>query len=483
MNLIVVQRVLGLLLMVFSLTMLPPIIFSFVFDENSWLPFIQGFFVTLIAGLIIWYPARRSRKELRLRDGFVVVAMFWTVLGLFGALPLYLSPAPNVSLTDAIFESMSGLTTTGATILTGLDSLPKSVLYYRQQLQWLGGMGIIILAVAILPMLGVGGMQLYRAEVPGPVKDTKLTPRITETAKALWYVYLAFTTLCMICYLIAGMNWFDALCHAFSTVAIGGFSTHDLSIGHFDSVAIDLVAVFFMFAAGINFSLHFFAWRHARIKHYARDPEFRAYVAVLLTVSCIVIAVLWYTGTYTRPTDTIVSGLFQAVSIATTTGFTTENFQSWPGAVPVLLIFASFIGGCAASTAGGIKVVRCLLIYKQGMREIARLVHPAAEIPVKLGQHAVSNRVVDAVWGFFSVYVVVFTIMMLLMMSTGLDQVTAFSAVAATLNNLGPGLGDVSSGFMTVSDAAKWVAIVGMLLGRLEIFTLLVLVSPTFWRR
>lgn len=483
MNLIVVQRILGLLLMVFSLTMLPPVIFSFVFDENSWLPFVQGFVVTLVSGLIIWYPARRSRKDLRLRDGFVVVAMFWTVLGLFGAVPLYLAPAPSVSLTDAIFESMSGLTTTGATILTGLDSLPKSILYYRQQLQWLGGMGIIILAVAVLPMLGVGGMQLYRAEVPGPVKDTKLTPRITETAKALWYVYLAFTTLCMLSYLIAGMNWFDALCHAFSTVAIGGFSTHDLSIGHFDSVAIELVAVFFMFAAGVNFSLHFFTWRHARVKHYARDPEFRAYVAVLLTVSFIVIAVLWYTGTYTRPTDTFVNGLFQAVSIATTTGFTTENYPSWPGALPVLLIFASFIGGCAGSTAGGIKVVRCLLIYKQGMREIARLVHPAAEIPVKLGHHAVSFRVVDAVWGFFSVYVVVFTIMMLLMMSTGLDQVTAFSAVAATLNNLGPGLGDVSSGFMTVNDTAKWVAVVGMLLGRLEIFTLLVLVSPTFWRR
>lgn len=483
MNLIVVQRILGLLLMIFSITMLPPVIFSFVFAENSWLPFVQGFVLTLISGLVVWYPARRSRKELRLRDGFVVVAMFWTVLGLFGALPLYLSPAPSVSVTDAIFESMSGLTTTGATILTGLDSLPKSILYYRQQLQWLGGMGIIILAVAVLPMLGVGGMQLYRAEVPGPVKDTKLTPRITETAKALWYVYLAFTTLCMVSYMVAGMNWFDAICHAFSTVAIGGFSTHDLSLGYFDSIAIDLVAVFFMFAAGINFSLHFFAWRHARIKHYARDPEFRAYVGVLLTVSCIVIAVLWYTGTYTRPTDTIVNGLFQAVSIATTTGFTTENYAAWPGAVPVLLIFASFIGGCAGSTAGGIKVVRCLLIYKQGMREIARLVHPAAEIPVKLGHHAVSFRVVDAVWGFFSVYVVVFTIMMMLMMSTGLDQVSAFSAVAATLNNLGPGLGDVSAGFMTVSDPAKWVAVVGMLLGRLEIFTLLVLVSPTFWRR
>lgn len=483
MNLVVVQRILGLLLMIFSLTMLPPVIFSLVFGDHTWLSFVEGFALTLLAGLVFWFPARHSRKELRLRDGFVVVALFWTVLGAFGALPLYLSSTPTVSLTDAVFESMAGLTTTGATILTGLDAMPQSILYYRQQLQWLGGMGIIILAVAVLPMLGVGGMQLYRAETPGPVKDTKLTPRIAETAKALWYVYLGFTTLCMLAYLIAGMSWFDALCHAYSTVAIGGFSTHDLSIGYFDSAAVELVAVVFMFAAGVNFSLHFFAWRRARLVHYARDPEFRAYVVVLAGVSTIVIGTLLFANTFSDSMEGIIAGLFQTVSIATTTGFTTANYAGWPGAVPVLLIFASFIGGCAGSTAGGIKVVRCLLIYKQGLREITRLVHPNAEIPVKLGQQAVSYRIVDAVWGFFSVYVVVFGIMMLLMMATGLDQITAFSAVAATLNNLGPGLGEVTGGFMTVPDTAKWVGVVGMLLGRLEIFTLLVLITPTFWRR
>ena len=468
--------------MMFSLTMLPPIAFSIYYEDHFWLPFVQGFGLTLAAGFLIWLPVHRSRKDLRLRDGFLVVASFWTVLGTFGAAPLYFAGGLDLSITDAVFESMSGLTTTGATILTGLDQLPVSILYYRQQLQWLGGMGIIVLAVAVLPMLGVGGMQLYRAETPGPVKDTKLTPRITETAKALWYVYLAFTIACMLCYRLAGMGWFDALCHAFSTVAIGGFSTHDASMAYFDSGLVDCVAIVFMFAAGINFSLHFFAWRYVSVKHYVRDPEFRAYAFILLSLSTIVVFSLFYYGGLNNPDQTLIKGIFQAVSIATTTGFTTENFALWPGALPALLIFASFIGGSAGSTAGGIKVIRWLLIYKQGAREVVRLVHPSAEIPVKLGNAAIPPRVVDAVWGFFSVYIVVFGLMLLIMMSTGLDQVTAFSAVAATLNNLGPGLGDVPSGFMSVSDTAKWVSVAGMLLGRLEIFTLLVLITPTFWR-
>ena len=474
MNWTIVQRILGLLLMMFSVTMLPPIVVNFVFAEDSWLPFLEGFALTLVSGVLIWLPVRKRRRELRLRDGFIVVASFWTVLGTFGAAPLYLAEMPAMSFTDAVFESMSGLTTTGATVLTGLDTLPKAILYYRQQLQWLGGMGIIVLAVAVLPMLGVGGMQLYRAETPGPVKDNKLTPRITETAKALWYVYLAFTTLCTVSYWVAGMDWFDAICHAFSTVAIGGFSTHDLSIGHFNSAAIDIVAIVFMFAAGINFSLHFFAWRFVQIKHYSADPEFRAYTAMLLVLSLVVVISLAWAQTYNNIGQSFINGIFQAVSIATTTGFTTANYAAWPGAVPVLLIFASFVGGSAGSTAGGIKVIRWLLIYKQGVREIARLVPPSAEIPVKLGN--------NAVWGFFSVYVVVFGFMLLAMMATGLDQITAFSAVAATLNNLGPGLGEVAAGFMTISDTGKWIAVMGMLLGRLEIFTLLVLITPTFWR-
>ena len=429
MNWTVALRILGLLLMMFSLTMLPPVLVSFIYSDQSWLPFVESFVLILIAGTLCWFPVRNRRKELRLRDGFLVVASFWTVLGTAGSLPLFLAETPSMSFTDAVFESMSGLTTTGATVLTGLDFLPESILFYRQQLQWFGGMGIIVLAVAVLPMLGVGGMQLYRAETPGPVKDTKLTPRITETAKALWYVYLGFTAACATGYWLAGMTVFDAIGHAFSTVAIGGFSTHDLSIGHFGSTAIDVVAIIFMVLAGINFSLHFFAWKHVTIGHYRQDPEFRAYIFVLLMLSFIVIVSLTVLGTYDNSSDTFINGLFQAVSIATTTGFTTANYASWPGALPVLLIFSSFIGGCAGSTGGGIKVIRWLLIVKQGTREIVRLVHPSAEIPVKLGSGAVPFRVVDAVWGFFSVYVIVYGIMLLAMMSTGLDQVTAFSAV------------------------------------------------------
>ena len=480
MNFKVVQRILGLLLMMFSLTMLPPVVVSLIYGDSQWLPFLEGFAIVFVAGLLAWLPVAKVRKELRLRDGFLVVASFWAVLGIAGSAPLYFADVLQMTFTEAAFESISGLTTTGATVLTGLDDLPESILYYRQQLQWLGGMGIIVLAVAVLPMLGVGGMQLYRAETPGPVKDTKLTPRITETAKALWYLYLGFTLTCMVAYRAAGMNWFDALCHAFSTVAIGGFSTHDQSIGYFDSTAVDIVGIVFMFLAGINFSLHFFAWRYVSLRHYLEDPEFRTYCAFLFAVSAVVVSTLIYNNG--SLSESLVDGTFQAVSIATTTGFTTQNFAAWPLSLPVLLILASFIGGCAGSTAGGIKVIRWLLIYKQGVREIMRLVHPSAEIPVKLGNKAVNYRVVDAVWGFFSVYIVVFGIMMLAMMYTGLDQVTAFSAVAATLNNLGPGLGDVASGFASVSDMAKWIAIVGMLLGRLEIFTLLVLITPMFWR-
>ncbi|MEO1034440.1 MAG: TrkH family potassium uptake protein [Pseudomonadota bacterium] len=483
MNLAVVQRILGLLLMMFSLTMLPPVVVAVIFSESSWSPFIYGFLLTLVSGLFIWMPVRTAHRDLRLRDGFLIVASFWMVLGTFGSAPLLFSDVPTMSFTDAVFEAMSGLTTTGATVLTGLDALPKSILYYRQQLQWLGGMGIIVLAVAVLPMLGVGGMQLYRAETPGPIKDTKLTPRITETAKALWYVYLGFTTLCAVSYWLAGMEVFDAICHSFSTVAIGGFSTHDLSIGYFQSTTIDLIAIIFMFLAGINFSLHFFAWRHNSIRHYPADPEFRAYVVILLSLSIVAATTLVASNEYGNPSQNVTHGVFQAVSLATTTGFTTANYASWPGALPVLLILASFIGGCAGSTAGGMKVMRWLLVYRQGSREITRLVHPNAEIPVRIGSKAVSYRVIEAVWGFFAVYIIVFTAILIALLATGLDQVTAFSAVAATLNNLGPGLGGVTAGFMGVSDAGKWVSIVAMVLGRLEIFTLLVLITPTFWRR
>ena len=483
MNWTVVQRILGLLLMIFSLTMLPPVLIALVFNEQAWLPFVEGFGITLAAGLICWLPVHRVRKDLRLRDGFLIVAAFWTVLGTAGAAPLYLADSLSLTWTDAVFESMSGLTTTGATILTGLDDLPKSILYYRQQLQWLGGMGIIVLAVAILPMLGVGGMQLYRAETPGPVKDTKLTPRITETAKALWYIYLGLTIACALSYWIAGMTPFDAICHSFSTVAIGGFSTHDTSIGYFNSPAIEAVAIVFMFLGGINFALHFTSVRALNIMPYLKDAELKMYASVLFFVSISCVSYLYLHHDIPEFLEAVRQGLFHAVSIGTTAGFTTADFSAWPTFVPVMLLFASFVGGCAGSTGGGMKAIRVLLLIKQGQRELMRLIHPSAQVVVKVGRQPVNNAVIDAVWGFFAAYVACFAIMMLLLMLDGYDQITAFSAVAATINNLGPGLGEVSANYASIDNFSKWLLCFSMLLGRLEVFTLLVMFMPAFWRK
>ncbi|MDX1496875.1 MAG: TrkH family potassium uptake protein [Salinisphaeraceae bacterium] len=479
----IVQRILGILLMIFSVSNIPPLFVSLYYQDGSHGAFAASFCITLITGFIIWSPVRRAAHELKLRDGFLVVVAFWIVLGLFGAIPLYLSEQPKLSMTDAVFESISGLTTTGATVIMGLDFLPRGILYYRQQLQWLGGMGIVVLAVAVLPMLGVGGMQLYRAETPGPMKDSKLTPRITETAKALWLIYFGLTVACGLSYWLAGMELFDAIGHAFSTVAIGGFSTHDASMGHYESVAIHLIAIVFMFLAGVNFALHYSAWRAATPRAYFRDPEFRAFFTLVCVIVVISTAFLFFSNTYDDIGTALIRALFQVVSIGTTTGFTTADYAHWPSFLPMMLLLGSFVGGCAGSTAGGIKVIRFLLLAKQGVREINRLIHPSAEIPVKLGNKVVSSHVVQAVWGFFAAYMSIYAFMYLIMLSTGLDEVTAFSAVAACLNNLGPGLGEVASNFATLNAPAKWVLVGAMLLGRLEIFTLLVVFSPMFWRK
>jgi trk system potassium uptake protein TrkH len=482
MQLKAIQRILGILLMVFSLSMVPPTAVSLYYDDGTFWPFFDAFLVLLGLGLILWLPVRTHRKEMRLRDGFIVVAMFWIALGLAGALPLALAERPMISITDAVFEAMSGLTTTGATVIVGLDTLPESILYYRQQLQWLGGMGIIVLAVAIMPILGIGGMQLYKAETPGPMKDNKLTPRITETAKALWYIYLGLTISCGVAYWIAGMTPFDAVGHAFSTIAIGGFSTHDASMGYFNSTAIEAVAMVFMLLAAVNFSLHFLAWRSFSARPYFHDEEFRAYLKILSVVAIATISYLYITQTFATIPESIQRGLFQVISMGTTTGFTTAEYYSWPGFLPALLLMVSFVGGCAGSTGGGMKVIRVLLLFKQGMREVLRIIHPSAQVPVKMGGKPLNDRVMESVWGFFSLYIASFTIMALLLAASGLDLITAFSAVAACMNNLGPGLGEVAANYASINDMAKWVLCFAMLLGRLEIFTLLVLLTPAFWR-
>lgn len=484
MQLLVIQRIVGILLMVFSFTMVPPMIVSIIYIDGAFEPFFYAFAATLISGMLLWLPVKNQKKEMRLRDGFLIVVMFWLVLSLSGAIPLFLSTQLNISITDAFFESISGLTTTGATVLTGLDSLPKSILWYRQQLQWLGGMGIIVLAVAIMPMLGIGGMQLYKAETPGPIKDSKLTPRITETAKALWYIYLSLTILCALAYWFAGMDVFDAIAHSFSTIAIGGFSTHDASMGYFNETPmVEVVAIFFMLLAGINFALHFVSWRSRSIVHYFRDAEAKTYLIIILIVAIISSTYLYYTNHFITIERAILHGFFQAVSIGTTTGFTTQEYHNWPGFLPVMLLFTSFIGACAGSTGGGMKVIRFLLLLKQGAREIIRLIHPNAVVPIKVGGKPLPDRVIAAVWGFFSAYVAAFSIILLLLMLTGLDQISAFSATAAAMNNLGPGLNEVGLNYAGLHDPAKWILGFAMLLGRLEIFTLLVLLTPTFWRK
>ena len=481
MHLPIIFRTTGILLVLFSPAMLAPALVAWLYGEETIPTFAFAFAITLAAGLVLWLPGQ-ARSTPRDGDGFLITALAYGCLGLFGAVPFYLDGGGALRFSQAAFESLSGLTTTGATVLSGLDSAPKSILFYRQFLQWFGGMGIIVLAVAILPMLGVGGMQLYRAESPGPVKDNKLTPRITETAKALWLLYLGLTLACALAYWLAGMSLFDAVCHSFSTVAIGGFSTHDASIGHFNSLAIEWVAILFMVFAGINFGLHFTAWRSRSLVHYARDPEVRLYLLGLAAVA------LMTAGLLAQHPDAVAApirhGLFQAVSITTTTGFTTTDFSLWPSVAPILLIFAAFAGGCAGSTAGGMKMIRVLLVYRQCVREIKRLIHPMGVFPLKLGGKRVPNRVADAIWAFCIAYVLIFVVLSCLVMGlSGLDFVSAFSAVAACLNNLGPGLGEVAQSYRNLPDSVTWLLMLAMLLGRLEIFTLLVLFTRSYWRR
>lgn len=479
----VVQRVVGILLTLFSFTLFTPLMIGLASGDpgNSITPFIGAFVTTIFTGLLLYLPVRKHVGQLRLRDGFLVVVLFWAVLGIFGGLPFYFYSPLDMSVARAIFESMSGLTTTGATVIVGLDLLPRSILFYRQQMQWLGGMGIIVLAIAVLPMLGIGGQQLFRAETPGISKD-KLTPRIAGTAKALWYIYLGLTVTCALAYWAAGMTLFDAVGHSFSTVAIGGFSTHDNSIGYFDSPLIEMIAVVFMLISGVNFALHFTAARQLDFSHYWRDEEFRTYILIAVCLTIITSTYLYLTDT-SDWNDAFVNGLFHVVSIGTTTGFTSEEYFNWPGFLPVLLLFASFAGGCTGSTGGGMKVIRVLLLFKQGQREIRRLLHPHATIMVKVGNQAISNRMIDVVWGFFASYLALLAIMLLLLMAAGLDQETAFSAVVACLNNLGPGLGLVAANYSSLGDFSLSVLSVAMLFGRLEIFTLLILFTPTFWRQ
>jgi trk system potassium uptake protein TrkH len=469
----------GLFIILYSLSFLPSIGVALFYADGQEAEFLASLLITVAVGFVLWFPNRYANRELHVRDGFLIVTLFWIALGFAGALPFLLGP--HISLTDAVFEAVSGFTTTGATVLINLDQMPQSLLYHRQQMQWLGGMGVVVLAVAVLPLLKVGGMQLYRAEASGVSKQEKLTPRIADTARALWVMYLVLTVACALAYWAAGMTLFDAIGHAFSTVATGGFSTHDASMAYFDSIVIEGIAIVFMLAGGVNFALHFFAWRRLSIDPYESDPELRSYLGIFIACSLLVGGSLFASGAVPG-WESLRQGTFQVASVLTSTGFTTANFSEWPLHIPFTLAIIAFIGGCAGSTAGGIKVLRILLLAKLGVRQLFLLAHPRAIALVKLGQTKVSDDVMFSVWGFFILYLFITFLLVMAMMAAGLDLESAFGAVMATINLTGPGLGEVASNFASVGAAVKWLSIFAMLVGRLEVFTLLILFLPAYWR-
>lgn len=477
-----IAKVLGIFLMIFSVSMLPPVAVSLYYGDGSEIPFLFGFAVTFLSGFSLWLPFRLHQHELKVRDGFLIVVLFWTVLSMFASIPMLVILFPKLTFVNAMFEAVSGLTTTGATVLTHLDQLPHAILYYRQQLHLLGGMGIIVLAVAILPMLGVGGMQLYRAETVGPIKTKKLRPRMAETAKALWYIYASLVVLCALSYWLAGMGLFDAIGESFSTVATGGFSIHDASFAIYHSKLIDCIGIFFMLAGATNFALHFQFLRRRRLSIYYKDPEWKAYVIMLGIVAAIIALTLFSYNKYSYG-NSVINSLFTVVSLATTTGLTTNDFSIWPTFVPYLIMFMAIMGGCGGSTTGGIKVIRCLFLKEQGKRELKRLVHPQAVFSIKFGEELLPDSVIQSIWAFVSVFVLLFIVLLLCLLATGLDVKTAFGATASCLANTGASIGKVAHTFDHIPSASKWILILTMIAGRLEIFTLLVLFTPQYWRR
>ncbi|MCP5442329.1 MAG: potassium transporter [Chromatiaceae bacterium] len=473
-------RIIGFFSLGFSLILFLPILVALIYGESEVGHFLIAIAVTALIGQLFVLLSRGDSHEFTNRDGFLIVAIFWFGLSAIASLPFMLSA--HLNMVDALFEAASGFTTTGATVISGLETLPKSFLFYRQLLQWLGGMGMIVLAIAVLPMLGIGGMQLYRAEAPGPFKDEKLTPRLSHTARYLWVFYVGITAANALAYWAAGMTPFDAIAHSFSTVSTGGFSTYDASLGYFQSATIESIAVLFMILGAINFSVHFIVWQRRNPIYYFKNIEVRVFLLVILGAVLIVAVILKDTGEYPGYTSSLHNGLFEVVSVITSTGFGTVDFSHWPSFLPVLLIFISFIGGCGGSTAGGMKVIRIILLTQQGFREVRQLIHPRAQLPIRVGDRIIQTQTIQGVWGFFAIYVFSFVVLMLLLMATGLDQISAFSAIATSMNNLGPGLGEVSTSFATVSDAGKLIAAFAMLLGRLEVFTVLVLLTPEFWK-
>jgi trk system potassium uptake protein TrkH len=479
-----VIHALGLMLMVFSLAYLMPILTSLIYDDGTLNDFVLTMVWTLASGVLMWLLTRRYQSELSIRHGYLLAVTMWTAMPAFATIPLLLV-IKDLSFTDAYFETMSGLTTTGATVLSGLDALPPAINIWRHELNWLGGMGIIVLAVAVLPLLGIGGRQLFKAETPGPMKDSALTPRITETARNLWLIYLGITIACIVSLKAVGMTWLDAICHAFAAMGLGGFSTHDASVGYFNSPAIEFVLILFMLLAAMNFATHFLVWREKNLRLYLRDAEAVAMITLILS-SCLGIALfLWWQGTYPNFWIALRYASFNLVSIATDCGFNSVDFNQWPTFAPMWMLLLSCVTASSGSTGGGIKMVRTLILFKQAGREFRRLLHPTVINPMKIGGSVVANNIVFAVLGFIFLYFMVVVSLTFALLISGLDLISAFSAILACINNAGPGLGVVgpAGNYSVLSDFQTWVCTLAMLTGRLEIFTVLILFTPHFWRR
>ena len=462
--------------------MLFPLGYAIASQDGSAVPLTLSMAVTLMCGVLLLFFYRKSVVTVMShREGIVVVALGWFAAGIFGALPFYFGNVFDL-LVDSVFESVSGFTTTGASVLTNIEAVPRGLLLWRSLTHWLGGMGIIVFSLAILPFLGVGGMQLYKAEVPGPVPD-KLKPRIKDTAMLLWQVYLLFTVLETVLLMLGGMDFFDAVCHTFGTMATGGFSTKNSSIGQYNSAYIDWVIILFMFIAGANFSLHYRLLRGKPL-YLLRDPEFRFYA--FITVVCILLIALFIYGVnYDSPLEAIRQSAFQVISICTTTGYATADYELWPALPQAILFILMFIGGCAGSTGGGMKCMRILLLIKHSYHELIRLVHPRAVKHVKLGGQIVKPEVLSGIWGFFVLYLGLFVLASLVMSALGVDVLTAFASVAACIGNIGPGLGTVgpAENYAHIPVLGKWVLLFCMILGRLEIYTVIILLVPEFWRK
>ena len=477
MNFKSIVNLFSILILFFSISYIFPIIVSLIYKDGAINLFLSTLSIVSLIGIVGVFLTRGEDNNLSQKDGFVIIVLFWIVLSFAGSVPFYLS---GMTFIDSIFESTSGITTTGATVISNIDALPESLLFYRQLLQWMGGMGLIVLAIAVMPLLGIGGGQIYKTEVPGAMGEQRLTPRIKETAQALWLIYLGLTIACAVLYYFNGMSVFDSISHAMSTVAIGGFSTHNESIGFFNSIPIELICMVFMLLSSFSFALHYFAIYKSKPLKYFYDPELRFFASILLLIFIIALIISFFSDMSGANIRQIA---FHSVSMITTTGFSISDTSTWPFSISFLLLIGAFVGACSGSVGGGVKSWRVLIMINHAYKNIMTIIHPNSVISLKIGTKNVDDQVATSVWGFFSIYIISFVILLLGILISGLDFESAFSAVGACLNNLGPGLGAVSENYSQITSFSKGILAFAMLLGRLEIFTLLVLLTPMFWEK